>query len=67
MRGPFGPLRQTVRDTRVSLGQEHCKKHKLTLRTVRWRSKHRPRPNADRLVGEKPENPEGDGFGKMYF
>jgi hypothetical protein len=25
MRGPFGPLRQTVRGTRVSLGQEHCK------------------------------------------
>jgi hypothetical protein len=23
-RGPSGPLRQTVRDTKVSLGQEHC-------------------------------------------
>jgi hypothetical protein len=25
MRGPFGPLRRTVHDTRVSLRQEHCK------------------------------------------
>jgi hypothetical protein len=49
-------------------------KHKLTLRIVRRRSEHRPRPSADRPasgvdhpVVEKPENPEGDGFGKMYF
>jgi hypothetical protein len=25
MRGPSGPLRRTVRDTRVSIGQNHCK------------------------------------------
>jgi hypothetical protein len=24
-RGPFGPLRRTVRDTRMTLGQNHCK------------------------------------------
>jgi hypothetical protein len=29
MRGPFGPLRRTIRGTRVSLRQEHCKKHSL--------------------------------------
>jgi hypothetical protein len=46
----------------------------LTLRTVRRRSKHcsrpsadRPASSADRPVVEKPENPEGDGFGKMHF
>jgi hypothetical protein len=44
------------------------------LRTVRWKSKHRPRPRADRPasgadrpVGEEPKNPEGDGFGKMNY
>jgi hypothetical protein len=49
-------------------------KRKLTLRTVRWRSEHRPRPSADRPtsgadrpVVEKPEKPEGDGFGKIHF
>jgi hypothetical protein len=49
-------------------------KHKLTLRTVRKRSEHHPRPSedrpassADRPVVEKPEKPECDGFGKMHF
>jgi hypothetical protein len=42
-------------------------KHKLALRTIRWKSKHRPRPSADRPVGEKLEKPEGDRFGKMHF
>jgi hypothetical protein len=28
-RGPSGPLRRTVRDTRVTLGQEHCKNTRL--------------------------------------
>jgi hypothetical protein len=28
-RGPFGPLRRTVRDTRVSLGQNQCKNTSL--------------------------------------
>jgi hypothetical protein len=30
MRGPSGPLRWTVCDTRVSLGQEHCKNNVYT-------------------------------------
>jgi hypothetical protein len=49
-------------------------KHTLTLQIVRWRSEHRLRPSADhpassadRPVVEKPENPEGDGFGKMHL
>jgi hypothetical protein len=49
-------------------------KQKLTLRTLRRRSEHRPRPSTDRPalgadcpVVEKPEKPEGDGFGKMHF
>jgi hypothetical protein len=31
MRGPSGTLRWTVRDTRVSLGQEHCKNKVNTI------------------------------------
>jgi hypothetical protein len=49
-------------------------KHALTLWTVRRRSEHHlgpssehPASGADRLVVEKSENPEGDGFGKMHF
>jgi hypothetical protein len=49
-------------------------KHVSLLRTVRWKSKHRPRPRADRPgsgadrpVGEEPKNPEGDGFGQMNY
>jgi hypothetical protein len=30
-------------------------------------SADRSASGADRPVGEKPENPEGDGFGKMHF
>jgi hypothetical protein len=67
MHGPSWPLRWTVHDTRVSLGKEHCKKHKLTLWTVRWRSEHRPASGADHPVVEKLEKPKGDGFGKMHF
>jgi hypothetical protein len=74
MHGLSGPLQWTVCDTRVSLEQEHCKKTSFTLRTVRRRSEHRPRPSEDRLasgvdrpVVEKPEKPEGDRFGKMHF
>jgi hypothetical protein len=66
MRGPFVPLKQSVRNTRVSSGRNTAK-HKLTLWTVRWRSEHRLRPSADRPVVEKPEKPEGDGFGKNAF
>jgi hypothetical protein len=40
-------------------------KHKSTLRTVRWKSKHRLRPSADRPasgadrpIGAEPENPK---------
>jgi hypothetical protein len=47
-------------------------KHKLTLRTIQWRSEHRPRPSADRPASGadrpivvKPKKPEGDGFGKF--
>jgi hypothetical protein len=50
------------------------RKHKTTLRTVRWRSEHCPRPSADRLasgadrpIGEKPEKPKGNEFGKMNY
>jgi hypothetical protein len=46
----------------------------FTLWTVRRRRKHRPGPSsdrpassADRSLVEKPENVEGDGFGKMHF
>jgi hypothetical protein len=46
----------------------NAKKHKSTLRTVRWKSKHRPRPSADRPasgadrpVGEEPKNPKVTG------
>jgi hypothetical protein len=74
MHEPSEPLRQTVHDTRVSLGQEHCKKTLFTLWTVRRRSEQRLRPSAnrpalgvDRPVVEKPKNPEGDGFSKMHF
>jgi hypothetical protein len=49
-------------------------KHTLTLWTVRRRSEHCARPSADRLASsadcptiEKPDKPEGDGFGKMHF
>jgi hypothetical protein len=40
-------------------------KHMSLLRTVRWKSKHRPRPRADRLAsgadrpeGEESKNPK---------
>jgi hypothetical protein len=46
----------------------------FTLRTVRRRREHGPGPSSDRLslgadrpLVEKPEKPEGDGFGKMHF
>jgi hypothetical protein len=49
-------------------------KHKLTLRSVQWRSEHSPKPSADRPtsgadrpVVEIPEKPEGGGFSKMHF
>jgi hypothetical protein len=49
-------------------------KHELTLQTVRKRSEHHPGPRADRSASdtdhpiiEKPEKPEGDGFGKVHF
>ena len=56
----------TVRDTRVRLGQEHCKKS-FTLLVVRRRSEHRLRPSADRLVVVKLDKPEGGRFGKIHF
>jgi hypothetical protein len=49
-------------------------KHKSTLRTVRWKSKHRPRPSADRPaigadrpVGEEPKNPKVTGSVKWII
>jgi hypothetical protein len=73
-RGPSGPLRRTARNTRVSLGQNQCKKHKSTLQTIRWKSKHRPRPSADcpasgadHPVGEEPKNPKVTGSVKWII
>jgi hypothetical protein len=44
---------------------EPMQNHMSLLRTVRWKSKHRPRPRADRPasgadrpVGEEPKNPK---------
>jgi hypothetical protein len=42
-------------------------KHKSTLRTVRWKCKHRPRPSADRPVGEEPKNPKVTGSVKWIL
>jgi hypothetical protein len=49
-------------------------KHKSTLRTVRWKSKHRLRPSADRPasgadrpVGEEPKNPKVTGSVKWII
>jgi hypothetical protein len=49
-------------------------KHKSTLRTVRWKSKHRPRPSVDRPassvdrpVGEEPKNPKVTGSVKWII
>jgi hypothetical protein len=36
-------------------------KHKSTLQVVRWKSKHCPRPSADRPVGEEPKTPKVTG------
>jgi hypothetical protein len=53
---------------------EPMQKHMSLLRTVRWKSKHRLRPcadrpvsGADRPVGEKPKKPEGNGFSQMNY
>jgi hypothetical protein len=47
---------------------EPMQKHKSTLRTIRWKSKHHPRPSADRPasdtdrpVSEEPKNPKVTG------
>jgi hypothetical protein len=49
-------------------------KHKSTLRTVQWKSKHRPRPRADRSalgadrsVGAEPKNPKVTGSVKWII
>jgi hypothetical protein len=67
-RGPSGPLQRTVRDTKVEPRTGTLHKRKSTLRTVRWKSKHRPRPgadhpasDADRPVGTEPKNPKVTG------
>jgi hypothetical protein len=66
VREPIGPFRRTVRDTRVSLGQELCKTRVNTADCSKEKQ-DRLGPSLDRPVVEKPEKPEGDGFGKMHF
>jgi hypothetical protein len=53
---------------------EPMQKHMSLLRTVRWKSKHRPRPcvdrpgsGADRPVGEEPKNPKVTGSAKWII
>jgi hypothetical protein len=43
-RGPSGPLRRTVRDTRVSLGQNQCKNTSLHRSPPRTSQRSSPRP-----------------------
>jgi hypothetical protein len=42
-------------------------KHKSTLWTVWWKSKHRPRPSADRPIGEEPKNSKVTGSVKWII
>jgi hypothetical protein len=63
----------TIRNTKVSLGQEHCinaSQHyglsdgeASTVRDQAWTV----RPQARTVRSVKTRKPEGDGFGKMYF
>jgi hypothetical protein len=63
--GPSGPLRQTVRGTKVTLGQEHCKNTSLhygpsdgeasTVRDQAWTVQ--PQARTVRLV-KNQENPK---------
>jgi hypothetical protein len=66
-RGPSGPLRRTVRDTKVTLGQDHCINVSLhygpsdgKASTVRDQA-DRPALGADRLVGAESKNPKVTG------
>jgi hypothetical protein len=52
-----------LNDTRT----EPMQKHMSLLRTVRWKSKHRLRPRADRPVGEEPKNPKVTGSVKWII
>jgi hypothetical protein len=73
MHGSSGPLRRTVYDTNVSLGQELCKT--LIYTTDCPKEKRAPpgtklgpsASNAYRPLVEKPEKPKGGGLGKMHF
>jgi hypothetical protein len=72
-RGPSGPLRRTIRDTKVTLGQEHCinasQHYRLSdgeASTVRDQART-VRPQARTVRSVKTRKPEGDGFSKMYF
>jgi hypothetical protein len=74
MRGLSGPLRQTVRDTRVCLRQEHCKNTSQhygpsdgEASTIRDQARIvRPKARTVRSL-KKQKKPEGDGFGKIHF
>jgi hypothetical protein len=67
-RGPSGPLRRTVRDTRVTLGQNHCKNTSQHCRpldggasTVRDQARTVQPQGADRPVGKNQKNPKVTG------
>jgi hypothetical protein len=74
MRGLSGPLRRTVRDTRVTLGQEHCKNTRLhygasdgEANTVRDQARTvRPQARTVRPV-KTQKNPKVTGSVKCIF
>jgi hypothetical protein len=68
-----GPSGRPSATPRCALDRNYAKLA-FTLQTVRRRREHHPGPSADcpasgadRPLVEKPEKPEGDGFGKMHF
>jgi hypothetical protein len=67
-RGPSGPLRRTVRDTKVTLGQEHCINASLHYGPsdekaiiVRDQAQTVRPQGADRPIGAEPKNPKVTG------
>jgi hypothetical protein len=74
MRGPSRTLRRTVRDIRVSLGQEHCKNTSQHYEpfvgeasTVRDQART-VQPQAQTVRSLKNQKkPEGDEFSKIHF
>jgi hypothetical protein len=65
--GLSGPLRRTVRDTRVSLGQKHCRNNVYTAdypkeKRAPFETKCGPSGSGmDSPIVEKPENPKETG------